>query len=762
MKKKNLLITGLILTVMVLAQLSLLTSLPNFLEFPIVHATPTTYPVDGDAWTENDNATYPWTETYLCDLSFTSSDVEIGAYALNATHTSDQTKMYLYLTLSASIDVSGYDYLSFWLNASDAKFFSLYVYDVASGDSYYVGITPRTQWDLYVIRLETMSVLGSPSWASITKFWFKWSNDLTVSGNETFLIDGLHFGDYSQADATNNISEGLLPRFGFFMHNQSWGATGGYPESLYAWKRTDTDVQSNGLETEALGQSLYMYCWAYEFSGFDFYLDMAETWGNALYYMQNDTEGTQGFGGFGYSRGNAEQRMLVNAWIHASLAYLYHLTENSTYKTMLDNNVNWLYSMWNNTNNCFNHHYIPSTDTLTYGTSLDWGRDGTSAGAVSLYTEYVESNASLTTIADNVLNQMIDVNAYKLYSSVGLTETDTYGYWGLYNGYLATSNETYKQAFLNSSYRFLLVNLRNPNHNGSITANTDRYRYCPDINDGVLSGWGHMYGLLHLALAYDLTSNSLWSNLLSKMLWDYVYEAQTSDGSITFYRHAVGDYEAYNLKQYTPTSASVVASILWYYKNVAEPVTDSGAYILDGSEKLSGITHHHDDMQFTVTATSGKTSTTRLYCGSKGKPDLISGVDSWSYNTDSQVVTLTVTHSSDAVVTVSWGSSALGVYPLAVSVLQNGYPTLASVVIDGKNKTVFGVPVTFNLPYGNYFIIVYCGDQRQTKSIFLSGPQSVGFDFKVTESPNWEFLGWTLPLFIVVIVALYFFLRKKG
>ena len=631
-----------------------------------VYTTPNMTPSDGDAWTENDNATYPWTETYKSDLSFITSDVKNGSYTLNATKTNHATRLYLFLTLPSAVNVSSCDYLSFWIKASDAEEFILYAYEVGTGDSYYVVITPRVQWDLYVICLESFSVFGSPSWSSIKKFWFQWGG-LTLGKNETFLIDGLHFDEYSQSIASNSISEASLPRFGYFMHNQSWAATDGYPESLYAWKRTDTEAQGNGLETEALGQSIYAYCWAYNFSGLSFYLDMAETWANALYYHQNDTTGTNGYGGFAYGRSNDGQRTLVNAWIHLGLACLYHYTSNSTYETMLNRSRHWLYdTMWNSTNNNFNTHYAPDTDTFTYSGSFHWGRDGVAAGALAAYTRYVYANSTLTAVVDNVLNQMVTDSGYKQYYSTGLTETDTYGYWGLYNGYEATNNATYKEAFLNSSHRFLLINLRNPDHNGSITAYANRHRWFDEDSKG-LAGWGHIYGLLHLALAYDLTSDTNWSNLLSKMLWDYVYEAQTSDGSITFYRHATGGDAAYNNLQYTPTSASVVASIWWYYQNLNEPSTTSGAYIIDGSEKMTSISHTTDTLAFTVSGSPGKTSTTRVCCNHKGKPTSITGATSWSFDSSTNVLTITVTHPNTQQTIVDWSEHAVPEFPRGIA-----------------------------------------------------------------------------------------------
>lgn len=170
-----------------------------------------------------------------------------------------------------------------------------------------------------------------------------------------------------------------------------------------------------------------------------------------------------------------------------------------------------------------------------------------------------------------------------------------------------------------------------------------------------------------------------------------------------------------------------------------------------------------DFISFTVDAPTGFTSTIKIYCATTGKPKQVTGATEWSYDSSMRIATIQVWHTSAMPVTVSWGS-ATGLYPLTISVLQNGMPTFAYVVIGGENKTVFGFPatsVTFELPYGNYFILAYCGDQRQTKSIFLSGPQNVGFDFTVSESPNWGMLGWTIPVIIAVVVGLYFLLFRK-
>jgi len=138
------------------------------------------------------------------------------------------------------------------------------------------------------------------------------------------------------------------------------------------------------------------------------------------------------------------------------------------------------------------------------------------------------------------------------------------------------------------------------------------------------------------------------------MIWDYVYDVQTADGSVTFYLNPTGAYEDYANLQYTPTSAAVVATIWWYYENIAEPSTTSEAYLVDGSEKITSITHTLYNLTFIINAEAGKTSTTRVYCGDRGEPIDVSGEDSWSYNSTTKIAVVTVTHSSNQTIVLIW------------------------------------------------------------------------------------------------------------
>lgn len=172
-----------------------------------------------------------------------------------------------------------------------------------------------------------------------------------------------------------------------------------------------------------------------------------------------------------------------------------------------------------------------------------------------------------------------------------------------------------------------------------------------------------------------------------------------------------------------------------------------------------------DTFDATISGVSGNRINTEIYCGDYGKPVKVSGANSWSYVDSLKTVSCYVTPSSDADLKISWrGTSALGVYPLTISVLQEGSPIFATVDIDGENKTVFG-PTTFTMPYGEYFITAFCGGQNQTKQTLLSGPQSIDFNFEAIPikppSIDWANLLF-IPFFLVGVVLIYFVIGKKG
>jgi len=81
---------------------------------------------------------------------------------------------------------------------------------------------------------------------------------------------------------------------------------------------------------------------------------------------------------------------------------------------------------------------------------------------------------------------------------------------------------------------------------------------------------------------------------------------------------------------------------------------------VNSSVPIDNYVGKKESIRFTVFAPSGVMSTTKVYCGSLGKPSHIDGASSWSYDAATKILTLTVTHHSPATVTVYWGLIADG------------------------------------------------------------------------------------------------------
>lgn len=74
----------------------------------------------------------------------------------------------------------------------------------------------------------------------------------------------------------------------------------------------------------------------------------------------------------------------------------------------------------------------------------------------------------------------------------------------------------------------------------------------------------------------------------------------------------------------------------------------------DYNTTLSAVSSSSTDLTFTLTADSGVTSTTQVYCASRGRPTNVIGVSSWSYSQSTNRVTLNVVHSSPEEVILEW------------------------------------------------------------------------------------------------------------
>lgn len=81
-------------------------------------------------------------------------------------------------------------------------------------------------------------------------------------------------------------------------------------------------------------------------------------------------------------------------------------------------------------------------------------------------------------------------------------------------------------------------------------------------------------------------------------------------------------------------------------------LADKKSWIVANSQVFSNA-----KLTFQVSGASGYSGTVKVYCGDKGEPTSVTGVDSWSYDNLTNIVTLTKTYSSPAspaYVTLNW------------------------------------------------------------------------------------------------------------
>jgi hypothetical protein len=79
--------------------------------------------------------------------------------------------------------------------------------------------------------------------------------------------------------------------------------------------------------------------------------------------------------------------------------------------------------------------------------------------------------------------------------------------------------------------------------------------------------------------------------------------------------------------------------------------------LLSTDKEITSTLYANDKLTFTVSAPSGTTSTTMVYCGDKGEPTTIqatNGTLTWSYNASTRILTLNVTHVDPAETVVNW------------------------------------------------------------------------------------------------------------
>jgi len=757
------------ITTVTLLLLAVFSVLPAFQVDFIPFARASTLPTDADAWTENDNATYPWyahpdhnTET----MSFTTSDKYVGSYAFNITHTDPWTRMRWFLNFSVT-DLSSFEALEFWIKPlwlGAVKSIMVYVEGTTfqGSPNYYVKFkATNSSWSKVYVPLSAFLETGSPSWTDRCLLDFYVSDNIGASDGTTVLLDGINFKTHTDASPTNTLDKTWFSNFYYplpqYRESSPIVYEGNSYTTLIEWNNVTNGADITGnLEAESIGQTVGALCYLYKETPAPSYLAKARLYADWIIQWQS----LAGMGdGLVQDYNNATStfddtiRTTHNGWVLWGVSVLYNITENSTYKTFCDNLMDCLVSdtwLWNSTVKMWDLQYDNVTG-WTYASSCVWSMASASCMAgLGSYYRYVDQNSTVKTVIETFYGNVVEDsnNAFKKGSD---TEQTMYASWGLYECWQAFSNTTYKNEVINRISEFYHA-YSEINSNASI----NKYNhYCKTDSWSFLDGWGLQCGLPLLMVDYETESTTFKQKAYEKVVFDYISLAKGDAWLMEYDINNVADPD----RAWSAGSLFISLSLLKYMKRfVNEP------YILASDAKVTSMSVGSEGLTFVVDGSG--TSTTEVYCDGKGEPKSVTGGELTDYN--SQVATIQVDHNSESTVTVIWGGKASGKFKLTVHVKKDGLPSpFVPVSVSGVNGSVktglFG-SASFMVTTGTYLVNVTVDDQTKNKTVTVHRDVSVGFEFETVQAPPSHIGEAILVIGVVCVVAFFIypmFLRRR-
>jgi len=644
-----------------LLSLMLLGMFGSFLHVPSVKASPDMFPTDGDAWTENDNATYTWKfhTSYVDTMAWTTSDVHEGSYALNVTHTKASTGMYFRLVLNQNYNVTQYDGIFFWMKAtsSDVAYkFGIVVNPTDTNWDVTNYLTPpvtadlpsifNATWTKVFIPLMVFDASGTASWNSIRQIYFKFYAHGSADGTEV-LVDNLHFTTFEVTGQTPTTDQMKIMPMAYYNMKQ-----GQYTETynsvnytaMYDWQNlTDNTFSSSSLEIEVLGHTIFALSIAYEQTNFGFYLSEAQTLANwALEFQEQGGLGKGGFHNY-FSGGGWYRQMspIQNGWIMAGLSYLYGVTSDVTYKNAVDLQRNYMCGIgFNTTNNIFNGIFNNDTQTMTYARVYSAMRDGAGSVGLATYYRFVSQNATVLDRLNRVLNTALGRGVYANFIFTNAWEDNAYQIWGMWQAWKATANTTYRDSFLNTTKILVGTYMKHPSLNGSATRDTSAL-YIWGKSNVHQDGWGLHCSLPLFYLANEIEPQTYFINALELSLFNHLRRIQDDEGGFRRNDKTQSD------KQYYGTPSFVVLGSQLYHLNKGTDL-----YVPASTGRVLNISTTTNTITLSISGTG--TTTTYVYYGSNGQPTTVTGATSWSYDSASKICTITVIQSSSQEIVLDW------------------------------------------------------------------------------------------------------------
>ena len=739
---------------------------------PKVNAASPYLPVDGDAWTENNNASYPWIAhaTTKDTISFSTEKVKVGSYSFEVNHTYAATQMAFSVDIGASTDFSSYAFMSMWIYLQRSIVpTALSVVDWQttgrfSGNKYeFQTNVDINRWQKIVVPLDAWLNSTAPVWTN-RRYLCIQVFGLIATDFSVLYVDGIRFEtSWDYYSETNSVDETILPNLWAFVENNQKVATylGTNYQSTYTYTALNGSHQYETLESEALGFTIYALVMAYNASGHQLLLDEAKEYATWLMKFQHSTK--KGFSHwYNNATGNFDNiaSATYNGWILAGLSFLYSKTADIALKTALDSAANfWASTMWDAPNMWFDKSYNMITSTKTDELSWEDMPQGIMMCGMWSYYKWVNQNATILSIMNAHSNKGFSQTANNRYAfAVTNGEETVYMNYGFFSAYLAMNNATYKERLFRFQNFVLTNNMLNQN------ATIYQAATLSDLKSTYgFEGWGWAISLPLLLEMYRIQANANLLNYIEMAFWDLLPQIKTSYSVMAFTRYRGSSTDMAMYQQVVGLNAFLYAGLCIYYNLVYQP---SSPYLISTTRNVTSTDYSNEQLAFTVSASSGQTSTTKIYCGNLQKPKQVDGLTStgtWTYDDGTKILTITDTHSSSLTFTVSWSGSASGKYTLDVYVQRDFLPAPGTVNINGENQStnIFG-KTTWQLPYGTYTITAYQGTENQTIILLLNGDMSKTFNFTTPVKPISNSL-WLLAMILAAafLTFAYFTLFTK-
>jgi len=622
-------------------------------EIKEAHASSDMLPSDGDAWTENNNSTYPWRfrSPYYDTFSW-ETDAQNGTYSLRVNHTAAETYICFYLDIGSLRNVSGYDMLFFRFKIVDGGGLSnllVYLSDQGAfiGNQYRVGIGNPDEgtWLSYVIPLHTLGVYqGTPSLTSIRYIIF-YSTGVGLADGTKVYVDAMRFETFSFTSPSRN--DLFLPNFyGMFPQYVDKGVVynGKSYTSVYDFVNiiTGSPQGSQFLEGEAIGQDIFALTIAYNVTKSSYIGDKLKAYLNWLLQLQDMTYGAvRNYFSDSSKQFNDKAETVYNGWCLAGLSYYYAVTSNAVVKTAADKMMSFLVNkMWNGTNNSFNVLFKTSTGEVTqYWVSDDEMRDGAAIVGLSAYYRFVSANATVKSVVDRNLNKYLTKPSSYYYNhsfvSFGF-EPRSYLRWGFYEAFKAFNNGTYK-AYAYYSPEVVAANYL-VNENAFVLFNSRFFKDSSASNK--IDGWGLANNILLNIHIVEDTNKAYIKNVTERNIWDWFGSVKTSIWAISRYKNSGTDQDK---MAWTPTNLFIYATLAKLYFDQYKP---TNPYPILTTNEITSSSYSNGKL--TLTIRGAGTSTTEVYVGDKGEPQSVSGATSWSYDDSTKILTILCNHAQQS------------------------------------------------------------------------------------------------------------------